>query len=172
MCSRGRPRGQGRPRGLHLWQLALLNRTLIFQYADALCNFLVPSATFFFREKFSDACHVNRGCKYYKHNYTLRYMKTTSRILQFFCYDYFEDLLAPITFAKNFQLSKWCIVSKIFAIENALQSKNQFLRNAFGKSYLLRSLTIAIAHKNLILEWDTCTMHRRVARIWKRGRLF
>ena len=29
-------------------------------------------------------------------------MKTTSRILQLFCYDYFEDLLARITFAKNF----------------------------------------------------------------------
>ena len=30
----------------------------------------------------------------------LHYMKTASRILQFFCYDYFEDLLAPIAFAK------------------------------------------------------------------------
>ena len=29
-------------------------------------------------------------------------MKTTSRILQFFGYDYFEDLLAFTTFAKNF----------------------------------------------------------------------
>ena len=29
-------------------------------------------------------------------------MKTTRRILQFFCHDYFEDLLAPITFAKYF----------------------------------------------------------------------
>ena len=31
---------------------------------------------------------------------TLRCMKT-SRILQFFCYDYIEDLLAPIAFAKD-----------------------------------------------------------------------
>ena len=70
-------------------------------------------------------------------------MKTTSRILQFFCYEYFEDLLAFITFAKKF---------KIFAIENALQPKNQFLRDAFGKSYLLRHFTITIVLKNLILE--------------------
>ena len=40
-----------------------------------------------------------------------------------------------------------CIVSKIFAIVNALQSKNHALRNAFEKSP-----TITIAHKNLILE--------------------
>ena len=45
-------------------------------------------------------------------------MKTTSRISQFFSYDYFEDLLAPITLAKNFLLFS-CAVSKIFAIENA-----------------------------------------------------
>ena len=70
-------------------------------------------------------------------------MKTTSKILQFFCYDYFEDLLASVTFANN---------PKIFAIKNALQSKNQFLRDAFGKSYLLRHLIITIAHKYLILE--------------------
>ena len=29
-------------------------------------------------------------------------MKLTSRILQFFGYDSFENLLAPVTFAKNF----------------------------------------------------------------------
>ena len=28
-------------------------------------------------------------------------MKTTSRILQFFCYDYFEDLLVSVTFTKS-----------------------------------------------------------------------
>ena len=55
----------------------------------------------------------------------------TSKILQFFCYDYFEDLLAPITFAKNFSFLAG-VVSKTFATENALQSKNQFLNNAFG----------------------------------------
>ena len=48
----------------------------------------------------------------------------------FFCYDYFEDILAPITFAKKFGFVADA-VSKIFAIENALQSKDQFLRNAF-----------------------------------------
>ena len=78
-------------------------------------------------------------------------MKTKSRILHFFCYDYFEDVLAPITLAKNFGFLA-NVVSKIFAIKNALQSKDQFLRNAFGESYLLRHLTITIAHKNLILE--------------------
>ena len=40
----------------------------------------------------------------------------------------------------------------MFAIENAFQSKNQFLRDAVGKSYLLRHLTITITHQNLILE--------------------
>ena len=59
-------------------------------------------------------------------------MKTTSRIFQFFSYDYFKDLSAPLTFAKNLGFLAG-VVSKIR--ENALQSKNQFLRNAFGKSY-------------------------------------
>ena len=62
-------------------------------------------------------------------------MKTTSKISQFFC-DYFEDLLAPIIFAKIFGFLAG-VVFKIFAIENALQSQTQFLRNAFGKSSLL-----------------------------------
>ena len=82
---------------------------------------------------------------------TLRCMMTTTRILQFFCYDYFENLLAPITFAKSFGFLAG-VVSKIFAVENSLQSKNQFLGNAFGKSNLLRHFTITIAHKNLIFE--------------------
>ena len=59
-------------------------------------------------------------------------MKTTSKISQFFCYDYFENLLAPITFANIFG-SLAVVVSKIFAIEDALQSKNQLLRNALEK---------------------------------------
>ena len=71
--------------------------------------------------------------------------------MQFFCSDYFGDLLALITFAKNFSILA-DEVSKTFVIENALQSKNQFLRNAFGKSCLFRHLTITIAQKNLILE--------------------
>ena len=32
--------------------------------------------------------------------------------------------------------------------ENILQSKNQFLLESLGKSYLLRNLTITGAHKN------------------------
>ena len=101
----------------------------------------------FFWEKISHACRVNLCYKYYKYNYTLRCMKTTVRILRFFRYDYFEDLFASITFAKKLML-----VSKIFAIENAWQSKDRFLRYAYRKSYLLRHLTTTIAHKNLILE--------------------
>ena len=41
-----------------------------------------------------------------------------SKILQFFCYDYFQDVLASVTFAKKFG-SLAGVVSKIFAIENA-----------------------------------------------------
>ena len=68
-----------------------------------------------------------------------------------FCHNYFEELLALITFAKNFGFLA-DVVSKIFPIENALQSKNRFSRDAFGKTYLLRHLTITIAHKNSILK--------------------
>ena len=49
-------------------------------------------------------------------------MKTTSRILQFFCYNYFDDLLAPTTLAKIFGFFA-SVVSKIFAVENGLQLK-------------------------------------------------
>ena len=59
-----------------------------------------------------------------------------------------EDFLGPKTFAKIFGFLAG-VVSKIFAIKNALQSKNQFLRSAFEESYLLCHL---IVHKNLILE--------------------
>ena len=96
----------------------------------------------FFREKFPHACRVKCCFKYHKYNYTLLGMKITSRILQFFfCCDYFENLLAAITFAKKILLSLAGVVSK-----------NHFLRNGFGKSYLLRHLTITTALKNLILE--------------------
>ena len=71
--------------------------------------------------------------------------------MQFFCHDYLEDLLALITFTKKFGFLAG-IVFKIFAIENALQSKINFWRDAFGKSYLLRHLIITIARKNLVLE--------------------
>ena len=56
---------------------------------------------------------------------TQRCIKVTSRILQFFCYDYFEDLLASITFAKNFGFLAG-VVSKIFA------NKNTFATNHNG----------------------------------------
>ena len=67
-------------------------------------------------------------------------MKTTSRqeFCKFFCYDYFEDLLVPITFTKNFGFLAG-VVSKMFAIESTLQSKNHFLRNAFWKRLFIMS---------------------------------
>ena len=83
-----------------------------------------------------------------RYNYTLRCMTTTSRILQYFCCGYFKDLSAPITCAKNCGVLAG-VVSKIIAIENALQSNNQFLHNAFGKSYLLRHVAVTIALKKL-----------------------
>ena len=72
-----------------------------------------------FLRKISHACRVNPCFKYHKITTILRCMKTTLRILQFFCLD-FENLLAPITFAKNFGFLAG-IVYKIFAIENASQ---------------------------------------------------
>ena len=52
-------------------------------------------------------------------------MKITSRILQLFCYEYFEDLLASITLAKNFGFLA-AVVSKIIA------DKNTFATNHYG----------------------------------------
>ena len=78
-------------------------------------------------------------------------MKQCLEFCNFFRYDYFEDLLAPITFANYFGFPAG-VVSKIFAIENALQPKNLFLHNAFEKSCLSRHLNITITHKNLIHE--------------------
>ena len=61
-------------------------------------------------------------------------MKTTSRILQYFVMIILKIFLAPITFAKNFGFLAG-VVSQIFAIDNALKSRNQFLRDALEKSY-------------------------------------
>ena len=116
-----------------------------FDTPDALCNFLVQRATF------SEEIFPTLA--------TLTAVSSTNPALHednlknfvIFCYDYFEDLLACITFAKNLSFLA-CIVSNIFAIENALQSKHHFTHNAFEQSYLLRHLTITITHKNLILE--------------------
>ena len=49
---------------------------------------------------------------------TLHCERTTSRILQFFCNDYFENLLAPI--AKTFRFLA-VVVSKIFVLKMRLQ---------------------------------------------------
>ena len=61
-------------------------------------------------------------------------MKTTSRILQYFVMIILKIFLAPITFAKNFGFLAG-VVSQIFAIDNVLKSRNQFLRDALEKSY-------------------------------------
>ena len=53
-------------------------------------------------------------------------MKTTPRILQFACYDYFEDLLAPITFAKKFGFLAG-VAFETFAIKNALVTNSNVL---------------------------------------------
>ena len=54
---------------------------------------------------------------------TMRCMKPTSRILQFFSYGYFEDLLAPISFAQNFGFLA-CVVSKIFTIKSTFATNS------------------------------------------------
>ena len=57
---------------------------------------------------------------------TLRCMKIMPRILQLFYCDYFEDLLASITFAKEILAFLTGVVSKIFA------NKNRFATNHNG----------------------------------------
>ena len=78
-------------------------------------------------------------------------MTTNSRILQFFVMIILKIFQLQQLLQKIFSFLAG-VVSNIFAIENALQLKIHFLSNVFEKSYLLRHLTIAIAHKNLILE--------------------
>ena len=78
---------------------------------------------FFCLEQFSDACRVTALSA--TTSTTLQCIKITSRILQFFCYDYFEDLLASIAFAKNFGFLAG-VASKIFA------NKNPFTTNHNG----------------------------------------
>ena len=53
-------------------------------------------------------------------------MKTTPRILQFFYCDYFENILATIAFAKNFDFLA-VVVSKLFVIKNALATNHNIL---------------------------------------------
>ena len=54
---------------------------------------------------------------------TLRCIKITSRILQFFCYDYFKDPLLLITFEKNFGFLAG-VVSKTFAVKNVFATNH------------------------------------------------
>ena len=94
----------------------------IFRRSDALGNFLAQSATFSEKNfptltEFTAVSDITST--------TLCCMKVTSRILKLFRYDYFEDLLTARTFVKKIGFPVG-VVSKIFAIENALQSKNQY----------------------------------------------
>ena len=82
---------------------------------------------FCFLKKFTYACRINR-CFRYNKSYPALPEDKNSRILQFFCYDYFEDRLGPITFAKNFGFLAG-VVSKIFSIENAAYNKTPKLIN-------------------------------------------
>ena len=66
---------------------------------------------FFGLEKFFDACHVNSSFRYDKYYPALR--EDNVKNFAIFCYDYFEDLLALITFAKNFSILAG-VASKIF----------------------------------------------------------
>ena len=66
---------------------------------------------FFFFLNFFHASQVNRCFRYHKYNYTaLR--EDNARILQFFGFDYFENLLALLLqknfFCKKCRLSSWC----------------------------------------------------------------
>ena len=83
-----------------LSQLTLLNRMQIFRFLDVFNNCLAQNVTFSILEKFSDACHVNNCFRYHKRYPAMHedYVKS----LAILCYDYFEDLLASITFAKTF----------------------------------------------------------------------
>ena len=74
----------------------------------------------FFFEKIFHACHVNSCFRYNKYYPALH--EVTLRLLQFF-YDYFEDLLALITFAKSFSFLAG-VVFKIFVIKNVFQRKH------------------------------------------------
>ena len=48
MCPRGRPRGQGRPRGLHLWLLQLAADTLQGESALTISVFILSILRLFF----------------------------------------------------------------------------------------------------------------------------
>ena len=86
---------------------------------------------FFSEEKFPTLIAITACFKYHK---TLRCVKPTSRIFQFCCYDYFEDLLVPITYAKKFVFLAG-VVSKIFAIKNVLATnRNALLQQARNKT--------------------------------------
>ena len=81
---------------------------------------------FFCLEKFSNAATLTTLSD--TTSTTLRCMKITSRILQSFCYDYFEDLLASITFAKNFGFLAG-VASKISVLKIRLQQTTTVINN-------------------------------------------
>ena len=90
----------------------------IIRYSDIFSNFWRKMLGYiFFKEKFSTLATLTAVSDIT--STILHCMKTLPRILQFFCYENFKELLAPITFAKNFGLLA-SVVSKIitFATNN------------------------------------------------------
>ena len=71
--------------------------------------------------EFSDACHVNSCFRYHKYYPALH--EDNVKNFAIFCYDYFEDLLASITFAKKFGFPTG-VVFKIFANKNAFATNH------------------------------------------------
>ena len=97
---------------------------------------------FFFVRKIFQACRVNRSFRYHKYYPALQ--EDNLKILQFFCHDYFEDLLAPITYAKNFGFLA-DVFSKIFANKNALATnRNVLLQQACNNLATNRNVIIEI----------------------------
>ena len=80
---------------------------------------------FFFLEKFSEACHVNRCFRYQKYYPALH--EDNVKNFAIFCCDYFEDLLASITFAKNFGFLAG-VASKIFANKNTFATNHMIAK--------------------------------------------
>ena len=111
-----------------------------------------------FLRKIFHTSRVNCCFKYHKCNFTLRCLKTTSKILQFFCYDYFEDLLAPATCAKNFDFLA-DVVSKIFTemhfnhkisfcvmhLQKAIYQRWSPRGRPWPRGQILKSLALALA---------------------------
>ena len=115
----------------------LCNRTQIFCYSYALCNFLARDATFS-KKTFpmltvwiavSNITSLTIPCAAWRQ---------CQEFLIFLLWIFWRSFSSD-NFCKNFGFLAG-VVSKIFAIKNALQPNNQFLRNAFRKSCLLPHL--------------------------------